>query len=189
MQRYLLFDSGCSVCTRLADEIECASDGWLAAHSLRDPDVKTLLDAAKPGWHWAPTLLEVQDGRPRVFTGLQMRARMALGHGERGGCCSKSTALSHSAVAHLRRRAAVFLSGQARWRACSCCRKAVQLVHHHIYQVNRASFRFAICQGQKLKLTLLLHRILPALRNSRRGYVKILVNGFCCAQIKQTSSN
>jgi predicted DCC family thiol-disulfide oxidoreductase YuxK len=82
-QRYLLFDSGCSVCTRLAEDIERASDGWLAARSLRDPDVKTLLDAAQPGWRWEPTLLEVTDGRPRVFTGIAMRARMALGLGPR----------------------------------------------------------------------------------------------------------
>ena len=81
--RYLLFDSGCSVCTRLADDIERASDGWLAARSLRDPDVQTLFDAARPGWRWAPTLLEIEDGQPRVFTGMQMRARMALGLGPR----------------------------------------------------------------------------------------------------------
>lgn len=83
MQRYLLFDAGCSVCTRLAENIERESDGWLMARSLRDPDVKTLLDAAKPGWQWEPTLLEVQDGQPRVFTGVAMRARMALGLGPR----------------------------------------------------------------------------------------------------------
>jgi hypothetical protein len=82
-ERYLLFDSGCSVCTRLAEDIEQASDGWLMARSLRDPDVKTLLDAARPGWRWEPTLLEVTDGRPRVFTGIAMRARMALGLGPR----------------------------------------------------------------------------------------------------------
>ncbi len=82
-QRYLLFDSGCSVCTRLAEDIERTSDGWLAARSLRDPDVKALLDAARPGWRWEPTLLEVTDGHPRVFTGVAMRARMALGLGPR----------------------------------------------------------------------------------------------------------
>jgi hypothetical protein len=80
-ERYLLFDSGCSVCTRLAEDIERASDGWLMARSLRDPEVKTLLDAAQPGWRWEPTLLEVTDGRPRVFTGIAMRLKLLHGVG------------------------------------------------------------------------------------------------------------
>lgn len=31
MKRYLLFDSGCSLCTQLARDIEFESDGWLEA--------------------------------------------------------------------------------------------------------------------------------------------------------------
>jgi hypothetical protein len=79
MQRYLLFDSGCSVCTRLAEDIERASDGWLMARSLRDPEMKVLLDIARPGWRWEPTLLEVADGQPRIFlTGVLQYSRVGL---------------------------------------------------------------------------------------------------------------
>jgi hypothetical protein len=46
------------------------------ARSLRDPEVKTLLDAAQPGWRWKPTLLEVTDVQPRVFTGIAMRLNL-----------------------------------------------------------------------------------------------------------------
>ena len=35
MQRYLLFDSGCSKCTEIAREVEQATHGWLEARSLR----------------------------------------------------------------------------------------------------------------------------------------------------------
>lgn len=58
MDRFLLFDSGCSLCSALASEIERETDGWLTARSLRDQEVQAWLDRAQPGWHWEPTLLE-----------------------------------------------------------------------------------------------------------------------------------
>ena len=76
MERYLLFDSGCSLCTSIARQVENASDGKLMARSLRDPDVRSVLDEVKPGWRWEPMLLEVDGDRRRVYAGVGLRARL-----------------------------------------------------------------------------------------------------------------
>lgn len=77
-RRYLLFDAGCSVCTNLATKIEQASGGSLMARNLRDSDVMTLLNKARSNWKWEPALLEVDGEHIELFTGLAMRARLAL---------------------------------------------------------------------------------------------------------------
>lgn len=76
IQRYLLFDSTCSVCSGLARDVEKHSDGRLDAQSLYDSKIQQLLDKATPNWPWEPTVLEVEDGRPRAYTGLSMRIRL-----------------------------------------------------------------------------------------------------------------
>lgn len=76
VQRYLLFDSTCSVCSGLARDVENHSGGRLVAQSLYDSKIQQLLDKATPNWPWEPTVLEVEDGRPRAFTGLLMRIRL-----------------------------------------------------------------------------------------------------------------
>lgn len=48
MERYLLFDPGCSLCTELAETIEQEARGWLRTESLRKPTVRALLRKAKP---------------------------------------------------------------------------------------------------------------------------------------------
>jgi len=83
MKRYLLFDSGCSLCTEVARRVEEAAGGWLEAWSLRDPEMRALLDRAKPGWKWEPTLVEVDRDEVRVYQGLGMRVRMVRGLGVR----------------------------------------------------------------------------------------------------------
>jgi predicted DCC family thiol-disulfide oxidoreductase YuxK len=75
-ERYLLFDGGCAVCAALAREVETLSGGRLGVRSLRDPEVRALLDRARPGWRWEPMLLEIEGERVRVFTGLAMRWRL-----------------------------------------------------------------------------------------------------------------
>jgi len=75
-ERYLLFDSGCSVCAALAREVEARSGGRLGVRSLRDPEVQALLDRARPGWRWEPMLVEIEGERVRIFTGLAMRWRL-----------------------------------------------------------------------------------------------------------------
>jgi hypothetical protein len=81
MERFLLFDSGCSSCSELAHAIERETDGLLKARSLREREIQTLLDRVRPGWYWEPTLMEVQGDSVRIFTGLAMRLRIFTGLG------------------------------------------------------------------------------------------------------------
>lgn len=76
MERYLLFDSGCSMCNGLAKGVERESVGRLALLSLREPRVQTLLAQARPDWRWEPTLVEVEGDKTHVFTGMAMRTRI-----------------------------------------------------------------------------------------------------------------
>ena len=75
-KRWLLFDSACSVCRQLAQEIERETGAVVTARSLRTPEVQVLLDQARPGWRWEPTLLEVGEDHLRAFTGLGMAFRL-----------------------------------------------------------------------------------------------------------------
>lgn len=83
MKSYLLFDSGCSTCSALAQEIAEEVGDRLAVRSLRDSDIQALLSQANPNWHWEPCLLEVSDEKVRVYTGIAMRTRLALRLGPR----------------------------------------------------------------------------------------------------------
>jgi hypothetical protein len=56
--------------------VETLSGGRLEVRSLRDPEVRALLDRARPGWRWEPMLLEIEGEHIRVFTGLAMRWRL-----------------------------------------------------------------------------------------------------------------
>ncbi len=76
MDRYLLFDSGCNTCSRIAQEVEQEIDGFLVARTLRDPKMQELLGRVKPDWHWEPTLLEIDAEEIRAYTGLSLRARL-----------------------------------------------------------------------------------------------------------------
>ncbi|MBI1299779.1 hypothetical protein GC175_33050 [bacterium] len=77
MERYLLFDSGCSLCSNLAQSVQAESNGLLTARSLREPAIQAILNEVKPGWQWEPMLLEMDDdGSQQVFSGLQMRLRI-----------------------------------------------------------------------------------------------------------------
>lgn len=83
MQRYLLFDSGCSVCSGLARDVEAHSEGRLSAQSLADPKIQQLLGQAKPDWRWEPTLMEVNEATVKAFTGVSMRTRLLYALGPR----------------------------------------------------------------------------------------------------------
>jgi len=121
MQRTLLFDSGCALCTGLARAIEREADGWLIARSLQEPDIRALLDTARPGWTWAPTLLEERDGDVRAFTGAALQARLVAGLGPRRALrvarLVRGATRPHSAAATGRRtflkRAGVAIAGIA----------------------------------------------------------------------------
>lgn len=75
MKRFLLFDSGCSLCSGLAADIAAASDGLLAARSLHDPELQATVKRVRPARRWEPTLLETDGEDARVFTGVALRAR------------------------------------------------------------------------------------------------------------------
>ncbi len=83
MHRYLLFDSGCAMCTGLAEQIELESGGLLEARSLRDPEMHLLLEAARAPRRWEPTLLEVDPRGARAYTGTTMRIHLVRGLGVR----------------------------------------------------------------------------------------------------------
>lgn len=83
MKSYLLFDSGCSTCSAIAQEIAKEAGDRLAIRSLRDSEIQTLLSKANPNWRWEPCFLEVGDEKVRVYTGIAMRARLAWRLGPR----------------------------------------------------------------------------------------------------------
>jgi len=83
MERYVLFDSGCLVCSGLAQEIEQAAGGWLSVRSLRSAEVQRHLDRAAPDWKWEPMLLELEGEQASVHRGVDMRLRIAAGVGPR----------------------------------------------------------------------------------------------------------
>ncbi len=72
MKRYLLFDSGCAVCSGLAHDIVQESGGKLEAHSLRSCNIQKILNDAKPDWRWEPMVVEINRGRVRVCSGVNM---------------------------------------------------------------------------------------------------------------------
>lgn len=76
MDRYLLFDSGCNTCSRIAKEVEREIDGFLAVRTLRDPKMQELLGRVKSDWQWEPTLLEIDAEEIHAYTGLSLRARL-----------------------------------------------------------------------------------------------------------------
>lgn len=83
MRRYLLFDSGCSMCSSIADEIKTSAHGWLDVRSLRDPGMQEILNKADPDWKWRPTLLLIEEDRVRVVQGAALLSRIAIGIGPR----------------------------------------------------------------------------------------------------------
>lgn len=74
--RYILFDSGCAQCADVAAQIENASGHNLRGMSLYAPEAKQMLDRARPGWKFEPTLVEVDGDTVRAYTGMAMRTHM-----------------------------------------------------------------------------------------------------------------
>lgn len=78
MERYLIYDSGCSVCTQLAQAVGDAAGGKIRAISIRDDRARELLDRAYPnGWAFAPYLVAVDGDRVRAWTGAASALRLA----------------------------------------------------------------------------------------------------------------
>jgi hypothetical protein len=104
MQRYLLFDSGCSRCRNLAADVEREAGGLLAARSLDDASMRALLDRARPGWRWEPTLLVVEGDRVRAYTGAMLAGRLVAAAGPRRAARIARLAQARRPVREDRRR-------------------------------------------------------------------------------------
>jgi hypothetical protein len=79
MHKYLLYDSGCTTCSHLADVVHEAVGDSLALLSLRTPEAKGLLDEAFPkGWRYAPYVVTVDGNRVHARTGLQATMQLGL---------------------------------------------------------------------------------------------------------------
>lgn len=79
MERYLVFDSSCSVCNALAATFQEAVGTKLEAISIYGDRARTLLDRAFPGgWAHAPYLILVDENRVRAWTGLRLAVQLGM---------------------------------------------------------------------------------------------------------------
>ncbi|NOK62969.1 MAG: hypothetical protein GFH27_549319n15 [Chloroflexi bacterium AL-W] len=51
MERYLVFDAGCSVCSRLARQVQAVVGDQITVVSIHDDTARTLLDRVYPADH------------------------------------------------------------------------------------------------------------------------------------------
>lgn len=79
MDRYLVFDAGCSTCRDLADAIQDAVGPKLLAINIRDDRAKELLRRAFPdGYRFVPYLVTVdRHQRVHAWTGTALAIRLA----------------------------------------------------------------------------------------------------------------
>lgn len=74
MKHYLLFNSNCELCSKIAMELEKESDQWLEIRSLNDPTIKDYLNNNHPNWLWEPMiLLQDNEGKRKLITGVSMK--------------------------------------------------------------------------------------------------------------------
>lgn len=72
------FDGGCFTCADLAKSIEERLDGKLEVRNLRDPQVREWCRRALGNdAPWAPTLLEIEEGEIRAWTGWKLAANLS----------------------------------------------------------------------------------------------------------------
>jgi hypothetical protein len=76
------FDAGCTPCSDLASRVGKVVGDKLEIRSLHDPQVerwrKQVLGENAP---WAPTLVEVKDGKVKAWTGIRIGAHLGLALG------------------------------------------------------------------------------------------------------------
>lgn len=76
MRQFLVFDSSCSQCSRVAKELERISSE-LTTRSLHDPEVRAMLDRAVPGWRPRPMLVSEDGNDLNVRAGVRMGIALA----------------------------------------------------------------------------------------------------------------
>ncbi len=96
MARYIAYDSGCSVCSQLAETIRQTAGGKIASLPLRDAKARELLDRAYPGgWSPGSYLIHSRPGRIRAWTGTTAAVRLMALVGPRGAWRIWSVARHH----------------------------------------------------------------------------------------------
>lgn len=86
MDRYLVFDGSCSMCSQLAEVIQGAVGARLNVISIYSNQARQLLDQAYPmGWVHAPYFITTNYGTVRAWTGVQGALRLGLLTGPRKG--------------------------------------------------------------------------------------------------------
>jgi hypothetical protein len=79
MKRYLIFDSGCSICSSLARNIEEAADKKLSIVGIASRQAKELLDQVFPnGWKHQPYLVSVKKDKVSALTGYRMALQLGV---------------------------------------------------------------------------------------------------------------
>lgn len=78
MERYLVFDATCAICSQIAEVVRQVADGKVEAVGLHDPRARALLDGLYPsGWDPAPYLIVAGPGHPRAWAGRCAALRLA----------------------------------------------------------------------------------------------------------------
>jgi hypothetical protein len=76
-QRHILaYDASCPSCSKVAGYV--ADQHRLEIKALNHPEVMALLNTAKPGWRFQPTLISIDADRVETFTGPSMAARLVM---------------------------------------------------------------------------------------------------------------
>lgn len=71
MDRYLVYDSMCTRCNTIAENIQQAAKSRVTAISIYDDQARELLKRCYPeGWQHAPYLIEVDKGTVKAWTGM-----------------------------------------------------------------------------------------------------------------------
>lgn len=78
LTRWVLgFDGNCDTCSRLAEQVAGLSGGVLTVRSLRSPEVRRWRERALGlDAPWAPTLIAVEGGEVRAWTGAALALRL-----------------------------------------------------------------------------------------------------------------
>ena len=85
MERFLVYDAGCSKCSHTASVVRYEARNMLKTLSIYDAEARMLLDSALPGgWEHAPYLVVIEKHGVHAWTGLAMGLRLLFLVGPHG---------------------------------------------------------------------------------------------------------